>query len=267
LGEKRLILKKIKMEVHHPHSHHGPKKWKEHFLEFFMLFLAVTLGFFAENQREHYVERHRETQYMESLVEDLKNDTAEFSKQLRGASYLVHKLDTALNIFYNDRWNDSILKKLYIVNLSYLGRRDVYLSERTSSQLKNAGGMRLIRSQNITDQISEYWHLGEYGKTYGEVYEELKLQAREQSYSIFNQKYYNNISAGAIGTSVVDGVKLMTNDKNVLAEFANRLSHIRNATEKVQLVIVNRQKAAAIKLLLDIKKEYHITDQKETEKN
>jgi len=72
------------------------------------------------------VERHRETQYMESLVEDLKNDTAEFSKQLRGASYLVHKLDTALNIFYNDRWNDSILKKLYIVNLSYLGRRDVY---------------------------------------------------------------------------------------------------------------------------------------------
>lgn len=254
------------MEIHHPHSHQGPKKFKEHFLEFFMLFLAVTLGFFAENQREHYVERHRETQYMESMVEDLKNDTIEFNKQLRGASYLVNKLDTALNIFYNDQWNDSIIKKLYIVNLSYLGRRDVYLSERTSSQLKNAGGMRLIRSQNITDQISEYWHLGEYGKTYGEVYEELKLQAREQSYSIFNQKYYNNITAGAIGTTIVDGVKLMTNDKNVLAEFANRLSHIRNATEKVQLVIVNRQKAAAVKLLLDIKKEYHITDKIEDEK-
>ncbi|NBR56597.1 MAG: hypothetical protein EBU05_06055 [Chitinophagia bacterium] len=59
----------------------------------------------------------------------------------------------------------------------------------------------------------------------------------------------------------------MTNDKNVLAEFANRLSHIKNATEKVQKVIVNRQKAAAIKLLLDIKKEYHISDVKETEKN
>ena len=255
------------MEVHHPHSHHGPKKWKEHFLEFFMLFLAVTLGFFAENQREHYVERHRETQYMESMVEDLKNDTAEFSKQLRGASYLVYKLDTALNIFYKDQWNDSIIKKLYLVNLSYLGRRDVYLSERTSSQLKNAGGMRLIRKQNITDQISEYWHLAEYGKTYGEVYEELKIRAREQSYSIFDQKYYNNIAAGAIGTTIDDRVKLMTNDKNILAEFANRLSHIKNATEKVQLIIVNRQKAAAIKLLLDIKKEYHITDVKEAEKN
>ena len=254
------------MEVHHPHSHQGPKKFKEHFLEFFMLFLAVTLGFFAENQREHYVERHRELQYMESMVEDLKNDTIEFNKQLRNASNIKRKLDTALNIFDNGVWNDSILKKLYIVNLGYLGRRDVYLSERTSSQLKNAGGMRLIRSQNITDQISEYWHLAEYGKTYGEVYEELKIHAREQSYSIFNQKYYNNITVGAVGTSVVDGVKLMTNDKNVLAEFANRLSHIKNATEKVQKVIVNRQKAAATKLLLDIKKEYHIADEIEDEK-
>lgn len=250
------------MEVHHPHTHHGPKKFKEHFLEFFMLFLAVTLGFFAENQREHYVERHREQQYMESLVEDLKNDTIEFNKQLRNASKIVLKLDTALEIFYNDKWNDSIIKKLYLVNLSYLGRRDVYLSERTSSQLKNAGGMRLIRNQNITNQISEYWHLAEYGKTYGEVYEELKLHAREQSYTIFNQKYYNNIGVGAVGTTIVDGVKLMTKDENVLAEFANRLSHIRNATEKVQLVIVSRQKNAAIKLLQDIKKEYHIEEEK-----
>ena len=255
------------MEVHHPHSHHGPKKWKEHFLEFFMLFLAVTLGFFAEKQREHYVENHREIQYMESMVEDLKNDTIEFNKVTRGNKRLVNKIDTALNIFYNEQWNDSILKKLYIVNLSYLGGNLVYLSERTSSQLKNAGGMRLIRNQNITDQIAEYWHLAEYGKAYGEVYEELKIRAREQSYIIFNQKYYNNITAGALGTTVDNGVKLMTTDKNILAEFANRLSHIRNATEKVQSVIVEKQKNAATKLLLDIKKEYHITDVKEAEKN
>ena len=127
--------------------------------------------------------------------------------------------------------------------------------------------MRLIRNQNITDQIAEYWHLAEYGKAYGEVYEELKIRAREQSYIIFNQKYYNNITAGALGTTVDNGVKLMTTDKNILAEFANRLSHIRNATEKVQSVIVEKQKNAATKLLLDIKKEYHITDVKEAEKN
>jgi len=92
LREKRVILKKIKMEVLHPHSHHGPKKWKEHFLEFFMLFLAVSLGFFAENQREHYVERHRETQYMESLVEDLKNDTIEFNNVTKGNKSKISRI-------------------------------------------------------------------------------------------------------------------------------------------------------------------------------
>ena len=37
------------MEVHHhPEVPHKSKSWKEYFLEFLMIFLAVTLGFFAE---------------------------------------------------------------------------------------------------------------------------------------------------------------------------------------------------------------------------
>ena len=40
------------MEVHHhPNLHHTGKHWKEYFLEFLMIFLAVTLWFFAENIR------------------------------------------------------------------------------------------------------------------------------------------------------------------------------------------------------------------------
>ena len=44
------------MEVHH-HAHHKEKRtWKSYFWEFLMLFLAVFLGFLAENQREHFIE-------------------------------------------------------------------------------------------------------------------------------------------------------------------------------------------------------------------
>jgi deoxyadenosine/deoxycytidine kinase len=39
-----------------------------------MLFLAVTLGFFVENQREHYVENQREKKYIQSFYEDLTAD-------------------------------------------------------------------------------------------------------------------------------------------------------------------------------------------------
>src|SRR6187551_909146 len=49
------------MEVHkHPHHVMHKKKWSEYVLEFFMLFLAVFLGFIAENIREHSVNKEIE---------------------------------------------------------------------------------------------------------------------------------------------------------------------------------------------------------------
>ncbi len=60
------------MEVHHPH--HIPKAFKEYITEFFMLFAAVTLGFFAENLREHYIEKEREEKFIQIVHEDLLND-------------------------------------------------------------------------------------------------------------------------------------------------------------------------------------------------
>src|SRR4249919_3546166 len=57
------------MEVHHhPDLHHKSKKWKEYFLEFLMIFLAVTMGFFAESYREHIVAKEIEKKNIETLV-------------------------------------------------------------------------------------------------------------------------------------------------------------------------------------------------------
>src|SRR3954468_5958326 len=56
------------MEVHkHPHHVTHKKKWGEYLLEFFMLFLAVFLGFVAENIRESNADHEREKQYAEEL--------------------------------------------------------------------------------------------------------------------------------------------------------------------------------------------------------
>ncbi|HXS54614.1 MAG TPA: hypothetical protein VN726_00740 [Hanamia sp.] len=47
------------MEVHH-HPTVEKKNFKDYFLEFLMIFLAVTLGFFAESYREHLVDIKKE---------------------------------------------------------------------------------------------------------------------------------------------------------------------------------------------------------------
>ena len=66
------------MEVHH-HAHdpaapHHKKNWKSYFWEFLMLFLAITLGFLVENQREHYIEHLRAKEFAKSLIKDLESD-------------------------------------------------------------------------------------------------------------------------------------------------------------------------------------------------
>jgi len=63
------------MEVHHhPDMHHKKKNFKKYFLEFVMIFLAVTLGFFAEQIREGFVQRSEEKEYIQSFYEDLSSD-------------------------------------------------------------------------------------------------------------------------------------------------------------------------------------------------
>jgi hypothetical protein len=55
------------MEVHHSHNHGHKKKWHEFLLEFFMLFAAVTLGFFAENLREEQIIKHQTVSVLSQL--------------------------------------------------------------------------------------------------------------------------------------------------------------------------------------------------------
>jgi hypothetical protein len=245
------------MEVHH-HSHH-PKKWKEYITEFLMLFLAVTLGFFAENKREELVESHREHQYMQSLYEDLKKDTSMFISLKSYELNQIKKIDTANALLVNNIWNDSTTKLLYRVNLKTLGNVRLNLNERTSSQLKNSGGMRMIENQEISNKISEYWELSEVIKNLGITLEELRLRAREKSYSIFDQKYYIDVNFGIIEKDA----KLMTYDKFVLTEYSNRLNHIKNSMKFVRMPMIEKLNKRANELLIGLKKEYDLNDNAE----
>ncbi len=97
------------MEVHH-HGHvHEKKKWKEYLFQFLMLFLAVTLGFFVENQREHYVEHKRAKEFAKLLVDDLIIDTTELKKDL--FLWLLVCLAMECNI---PRRHITAIKKLWI---------------------------------------------------------------------------------------------------------------------------------------------------------
>src|SRR6185503_18885027 len=98
------------MEVH-AHTHTARKKWTHYFWEFFMLFLAVTLGFLVENQREHYVEHRREKQYMQSMVEDLIKDIQLLENESVRTIQQFNGLDTIVQIINAGNLEEKEIRK------------------------------------------------------------------------------------------------------------------------------------------------------------
>ena len=144
------------MEVHH-HSHTPRKKWTHYFWEFLMLFLAVTLGFFVENQREHYIENLREKQFISSLYNDIKSDTSNIAKIIHARTVKEEMLDSILHMMNSPRPADFIIQIYPYAVL--LGRTLPYRfvpNDGTMQQLKNSGALRLIRKRAVVDSIAKY---------------------------------------------------------------------------------------------------------------
>ena len=144
---------KNNMEVHHhPDIHHKAKPWKEYLLEFLMIFLAVTMGFFAENIWEHIVDSKKERHLMMDLTKDI-NDQA---KDINGD--LVSRNNRVV-------WIDSLVLCLKNPTIQTYGRNifDYYfLAQRNQTfvlrdaalqQIKSSANLRLIENKVIVEKI------------------------------------------------------------------------------------------------------------------
>jgi hypothetical protein len=144
------------MEVH-PHTHTARKKWTHYFWEFLMLFFAVTLGFFVENQREHYIEHQREKQFIRSLVNDIRADTARINTIIAYRTVREERLDS-LTAFINGKEPEKHTGRMY--SIAVIAARTLLFryvpNDGTMQQLKNSGAFRLIRDPVVRDSIAKY---------------------------------------------------------------------------------------------------------------
>jgi hypothetical protein len=148
------------MEVHHhvhpaeSGAHTNRKKWTHYLWEFLMLFLAVFCGFLAEYQLEHKIEKDREKDYIVSLVEDLAADTSNLAYVIKRFDEKNLQLDTVLKMYQklSIGYNDTLRRNLYAVQ----GFPDFIYADRTMSQLKNSGAMRLISNKAAANAIADY---------------------------------------------------------------------------------------------------------------
>lgn len=131
------------------------RNWSSYIKEFFMLFLAVFCGFLAENYRESMVEKQQERQFIQSYIEDLKSDTASIRKVLDMAELKKSKMDSLMLLLKNQTI-EGHENELYFFGRILIRGFSFQSNDRTFSQLKNSGSIRLIRNKQATDSIMAY---------------------------------------------------------------------------------------------------------------
>ena len=151
------------MEVHHPHHPTHKKKWSEYIIEFVMLFAAVTLGFFAENVREHQIIEHKTHQNLESVVLDLKEDSLliqERIKEYQNASkYLFELNDLFLDYQLNRVSKEEYINKVLLISDSLIFGTSFYINNSSYKNTISSGSFSNINSIELKRTISNYYEV------------------------------------------------------------------------------------------------------------
>lgn len=259
-SQEEIIEPKIdNMEVQH-HPNVEKKGIKEYILEGLMIFLAVTMGFFAESIREYISEKKIEKEYIHSFIADLKTDTTSFNEVIPEEDAHVNGIDTLLNTLVHPPYNDSSIRLMYYAYRKYVSSiKPMIYTLRTITQLKNSGGLRLITNESASDSIVSYNRLvDDNTQLLNYATKDFMIPSILKGNSIFNGKYlisYNGESVMNILHSPTP-ISLLTNNETTLAEYIGLL----NSVKQIRLNYLGQLKwhrERAIDMISFFQKEYH----------
>jgi hypothetical protein len=245
------------MEVQkHPHHVTHKKKWTEYLLEFFMLFLAVYLGFIAENIREHNVDKGKEKVYMQDVLEDLKADTAIYNHYAKDNKVLFALIDTLITIINSPEIKQRIPEFAYTARMILPSYKALYTTDRTYEQMKSSGDLRLISNKHVANDISSYYYSVIDLKKYNDAAFTWGSDYGKEMGKIFNAELLLKIIKEKKEQPAAPP-DLLTDDRTTLNELATSAQYLYGAfilAEKIG----NERNIAAQKLIELIKKEYSL---------
>lgn len=149
------------MEVHH-HSH-KPKNWKEYITEFIMLFAAVTLGFFAENLREHSIISHRIEQNKVAILKDLEQDAITIDSILIDEQNAIKTFDRLLNVLYlakNKRINqEQLIDSIKVFPDIIATTFTLYVNNSSFKNMQSSGLLSYVEEEELKNRLSYYYEV------------------------------------------------------------------------------------------------------------
>jgi hypothetical protein len=174
------------MEVHHhPQLEHKPKPWKEYILEGLMIFLAVTMGFFAENIRENITNREHARQLTAQLVQDLKADTAQLNEAGNNQQHIV-KVNDSLFVLLQQPLAKADLKKIQTLIIASHNMWPFHPTGGASAAIKNELHLKQFAESKIISHIAAYEGTTELAHTVQDIY----LQYQRTMLDSFLRQHY-----------------------------------------------------------------------------
>jgi hypothetical protein len=249
------------MEVH-AHTHTARKKWTHYFWEFFMLFLAVTLGFFVENQREHYVEHQREKQYVKSFYDDFKVDTAVIQRTSDEKIWVMAKLDSLQQILTTGTIEQN--NELVYYFERFLVKNDVFTAQDvTYKQLLSSGNLRYFKNLDLYKKIADYYNLYERYQLLAEGEFGTAAELTETESRLFNAADLNSLYNKDVTTFYTifkrpdKKFHPVNADKQQLNFLQIKTGNVYNTTKSAALFL-GWLKKYAHEIIMDFEKEYHL---------
>jgi hypothetical protein len=241
------------MEVHH-HPHVEKKNFKEYFLEFLMIFLAVTMGFFAESIRENIGNNEHAKLLTEQLIKDMNADTLQLQRIIEEETILANKMDTLFFLFQQPVANADI-KNIQRLMVDAWSVKLFHSSSGAMSAIEKELNIKQFSSSRMPELIARYEALINLDKET----ENLILRMGEQNLESF---FYTHFTPANIHKLFNDSVPAIDNKmRNIVQNDFDELSVKLELMKAIVIGLVQNDKdlkEAAVKIIAYARKQYNL---------
>lgn len=245
------------MEVHHHAHHEGKKNWKSYVWEFSMLFLAVFCGFLAEYKLEHIIEDQREIKNIRSLIQDLESDTSNLHSYVDLRMEKKWMLDSLVTLLSDNSYKQAGSQTYFFARHIFNGN-SFQSTDGSMQQLKYGGNLRLIKKENVVNNILAYDTEVKSLHEWDEADLSIRNSFREMGGSIFKADiFYHTMDSKMHFIRPAGNPQLINDDPSSINKVTYQVQYLTLMTQG-NIYRAEKLKSQAVNLINLLKKEYVI---------
>ncbi len=227
--------------------------------EIVLVVIGILIALQLNHWKEANADRALEKEYIVSLIEDLQKDTQHFTTAIGFNEERIKNLDSLAALCFDyEKANDYIVYYRYMVALRHPDF--VSQTDRTLSQLKNAGGMRLITKKTTADSLIMYEDYFKKITNQQTWCEGMLKDLVDAGIPIFNFKYLPEYQGERIEQSLDEfnnTTQIDASSEKLILGLGN-LASAYSAITTYYLILIKEGKEKAIELIKVLEKDYEL---------